>query len=266
MNKKTKKIVFIVLGIVAVLLLNTVGGGFVKNIFYTITSPMQKVLFRVGDGVGGWFGSVFTAGILKDENHIINKQNILLQKEITQLREYKQEVEVLRKALDIKEQKGFELTMADTILYQPDDAILISAGRDMGVVSGMPAITEESVLIGKVGEVFEHFSSVILISSKDFNFDVEVYATSGEGILAIAQGVGENKLIFALAPQDKEINQGDVIRTTALGGKFPKGLLIGEVDGVRKNDAESFQEGTVIPYFTKIVLQKIFLITNFNRP
>ena len=70
---------------------------------------------------------------------------------------------------------------------------------------------------------------------------------------------------YKAVPQKDEINQGDIARTTSLGGKFPKNILVGEIASIRKNDAESFQEGTIIPYFTPTSLSRLFLVTNFNQ-
>jgi len=266
MSKKLKKILFVVLGITAILLLNRVGGSFIKNTFYTITSPTHKFLLNKGDKIGGWFGGVFISGYLKEENQELINQNILLKKELSSFIEYRKEVEILRQALSLKQKAGLELIPTDVVLFQPEsDSVLITAGKDSGSREGMPVITTQGALVGIVESVSDNFSSVILISSKKLTFDVQICATSTTDVLAVSRGAGTGKIFFGLVPQKNEINIGAIVKTTSLGGKFPKNILVGEIDSIRKNDAESFQEGTIIPYFTNSSLKDLFLVVNFQK-
>lgn len=266
MLSKKRKILFIILGIALILLLNKVGGSFIKNVFYTAVSPLQKTLYKAGSGVSGLFEGLFTAGGLKKEQQELAKQNILLKQEVLRLRSYEEETRALKQALGLSLEYGFQFVLADVVLFQPEeDAVLISAGREMGLREEMPVVTQDGVLVGRVRGVFEYFSSVLLISSEDTAFDVEIQGTSSESVLAAAEGASHHQLRFVLAPQEAVIKVGDLVKTTALGGKFPKELLVGEVSSAKKNDAESFQEGEIMPYFASTPLRKLFVITNFRN-
>ena len=265
MPSKGKKTLYIIIGIVIVLLLNLVGGSFIRNFFYTTFSPAQKVLYRAGEGCSNLLDGLFTAASLKKTNQELIKQNILLKKELSKNEWYEKENVELKKALNLAESAEFQFILADVLSVAPEqDTVLISAGIADGAAKDMPVVTEHGILVGIVTQVFEYFSNVVLISSKNIAFDVEIQASSTESILAAARGEGQYKMFFGWAPQNSVINKGDIIKTAAIGGKFPKGLLVGEVASFRKNDAESFQEGVISPYFTTIPLQKLFLITNFN--
>ena len=265
MLSKNKKILYIVLVVGIVLLLNLAGGSFIKNLFYTCFSPAQKLLYRAGDGCSNIFDGLFTATSLKKTNQELIKQNILLKQTLSQMESYEKENTVLKQALNFNEEQGFQFILADVISIAPEqDTVLISIGSANGACKDMPVVTENGVLVGKVVQVLEHFSNVLLISSEKIVFDIEIQSKVTDSILAAAKGEGQSKMSFILAPQDAVIEQGDIIKTAALGGKFPKGLLVGEVNSFRKNDAESFQEGIITPYFTKISFERLFLITNFN--
>lgn len=266
MATKGKKRIYSILGIIIVLLLNLVGGSFIKNIFYTISAPMQKVLYSAGEGSSNLFSGLFTSGALKKANQELIKQNILLKQSLSLKESYKKENTMLRQVLDFAEEQDFQLLIADVLSISPEeDMVLTSVGKASGAVKDMPVITEYGILVGKVTEVFEHFSHVTLISSQKIAFDIEIQSTSTESVLAASRGGGEGKMFFGLAPQLAVINSGDIVKTAALGGQFPKSILVGEISEFRKNDAESFQEGAIMPYFTDIPLQRLFLITNFNK-
>lgn len=265
MLSKRRKILFVILGIAVVLLLNLAGGSFIRNAFYTAFSPAQKVLYRAGEFSINLFDGLFRAGSLKKTNQELVKQNILLKQALSLLDSREKENIALKQALNLAEEEGFQFILADVLSILPEeDVVLIAAGRAHGVSQDMPAVTEYGILVGKVTEVFEYFSNVVLISSEKIAFDIEIQASSSESILAAAKGEGLGKMFFGLAPQNAVIDKGALVKTAALGGKFPKGLLVGEVNSFRKNDAESFQEGAIAPYFTSIPLRKLFLITNFN--
>ncbi|GAH46773.1 unnamed protein product, partial [marine sediment metagenome] len=65
-------------------------------------------------------------------------------------------------------------------------------------------------------------------------------------------------------PKENQIKKGDIIQTTTLGGSFPKGLLVGEVEKVRKTDVAPYQQGAIKPYFTATPLRALFVIKNFK--
>lgn len=265
MPSKGKKTLYIIIGIAIVLLLNLAGGSFIRNLFYTTFSPMQKVLYRAGDSCSNLLDGLFTATSLKKANQELIKQNILLKQTLSKLESYEEENAVLKQALNLAEERAFQFILADVLSMSPEqDTVSISTGRAHAAAKDMTVVTEHGILVGKVSQVFEHFSDVVLISSEKAAFDVEIQTTSTESILAAAKGTGTGKMFFGLAPQNAVISKGNIVKTAALGGKFPKGLLIGEVSAFRKNDAESFQEGTITPYFTTVPLQRVFLITNFN--
>ena len=78
----------------------------------------------------------------------------------------------------------------------------------------------------------------------------------------MVKGKGGFEVSFDLVPKDKEISEGDLIVTSALGGVFPQGFLVGEIKGVRKSDVEQFQTAEIKPGFNLENLDYLFVITN----
>ena len=62
-------------------------------------------------------------------------------------------------------------------------------------------------------------------------------------VACIDQGKGKNKT-FTIENLSSEVNlyEGDEIYSSGLGGKFPKGYLIGKVKSISKNQNLKFQE------------------------
>jgi len=238
--------------------------GFSKNIkdlFYDLSAPFQKALWGAGENVSGFFNKLSETGNLQDELSELNLKNQELLGQIVALQELKKENEFMRKAMDLGLEKEFDLTLVQIISKDVSgDSILINRGTEVGISEGMPVITNQKLLLGKIGKVYQGFSEVILISNKKSSFDAEIREKE---IFGIVKGKGSFEVSFDLAPKDKEIAQGDLIVTSALGGVFPQGLLAGQVQEVKKSDVEQFQTALIKPGFDIGSLDYLFVITNF---
>ena len=124
----------------------------------------------------------------------------------------------------------------------------------------MLVITQEKVLAGIVSEVYKDFSRVRLLSDKNSSFDAKI---SDSNIFGIVKGKGSLKMFLDFIPQDKEIKEGDLIITSELSGRYPKGLLIGFVEKVQKNDIKPFQQAEISPFFD-ITGENLFIVKKSN--
>jgi len=259
--RKKYKFLIIVGFLAAIFAFNQLGlAGFFQNNFSKITAPFSKLLWRVGDSVSDVLVIPFKLKQLKEENKSLTEQNIILKQKIAQLAPLLQENETLRTAFKFAQEKKIDLMMADVLSYDESlGTITVSKGRQEGLSEGMTVVTKEGAVAGRVEKVFDDFSSVVLITSLKSSFEIEIEIESQEIILAAAMGQGQT-IKFNLAPQNSLINPGSLARTTALGGTFPKGILVGEVKNVKNNQTDSFQEGEITPYFDIETLGILFVI------
>ena len=177
--------------------------------------------------------------------------------------EIKKENETLREALQIGLQKDFQLAFAQVIGKDiGQESILINQGAGDGLLVGMPVVTEQKILLGRISEIFENFSRVILISNKESSFDAKV---SGTDVTGIARGRGGSKIEFDLVPQDKALEVDDLVVSSSLGGIYPEGLLAGVVSKVSRNDVTPFYKAEIVPLFDLQKTVAIFVILNFTN-
>jgi len=257
---KKNKIWAIILGVLILLSLNFYQGG-TRNFFYSLSEPIQKVLWKTSQKTSDLFGIIFKIKDLKKEADNLKLENQKLLAEIANLKEVKKESESLREALEIGLQEEFNLSLAEIIGKDiNDDSILINKGAKDGILKGLPVITESKVLLGKISEVSQDFSKVMLISSKKSSLDAKVQDKEIQGIV---EGKGNLSLSLRLLPQEKGIEEEDLIVTTSLGGIFPKGLLIGRVKEMERNDIRPIQEAKLLPFFDLTQLETVFIISSF---
>ena len=252
-----RKILIIAIGILLVFALNLFQGQ-VRGFFYSFSAPIQKTLWATGSNISDFFQGIFRKDVLITENKDFRLRNQELLAELGDLEKLKEENKALRKALGIGLADEFKLVFAAAIGKDAArDAILVDKGLADGLAEGMNVITEQRVLLGKVSEVYKNFARVILISDKESSFDAEILEKEIEGLI---RGRGGQKIYLDLVPIDKAIEEGDVVVSSALGGIYPGGLLVGSITEVRKEDVKTFQQAEVAPFFKLKELRSVFII------
>jgi len=233
----------------------------IKNFFYRISEPVQKVLWQVGKKTSDFFETVFGVGGLKEENEELKKEIQELLSKIAFLQELKKENEFLRDSLGLELEKDFDLIIAQVSqreIYQ--DTILINKGEKDCISKGWPVITSQKILIGKVSEIFSNFSRVVLTFSAGSSVNVKIANKDTSGI---ARGVGDSKVILDLIPKESKIEKGDLIITDPSDGIIPKGLLVGRIGEIKISDIKPFQEAEIDILFELKNLDDVFVIADF---
>ena len=233
----------------------------IKNLIFLISQPIQKTFWKMGDEISDFFEMISEMRNLKKEDEELKLKIQELIAENVALKELKKENEILRTALELGLQEEFKLEICQVIGKDiSSDTILINEGFKDGLTKDLPVITQQKILVGRISEVYKNFSKVQLITQKDTSFDAKILDTEISGLI---KGEGNLRFFLDLIPQEKEIKKGDVVITTVLGGIFPRGLLVGEIEKVIKSDIEPWQQAKVKPAFNIEGLETLFIITEF---
>lgn len=231
-----------------------------RNLFFRLTTPVTAIFYRGGEKSGGLFSKIGEIRRLADEKGELEKKNAELVLENSKLKEAQQENEVLRAQLGLKQElQNQELVAADIIGRGPTDvggSLVINKGKKDGLETGMPVVSG-SMLLGKLLEVDNNFSRVILIVDPSSIVNIEVQESRAQGILK--GEVGFNLKIESV-PQDKPLQAGQRIITSGLGGTMPKGLIVGEVEEVISPESEIFQSAKIKPAADLNHLEIVFII------
>lgn len=250
----------IIITILAIVLFNIYQKE-VRNFFYKISEPVQRVFWRAGDRISVFFEAISEIQNLKKENEELKLKVQELLAQLVSLKELKKENQRLREALNIGLGKELDLSLAQVIGKDiSEDFILINKGTEDRITKNLPVISEQKILLGKISEVYKNYSKVRLISNKESSFDGKIV---GRETLGQVLGKGNFKVLLSLISPEQEINKGDLVETSALGGAFPKGLLVGEIKEVKRSDIQPFYQAEVSPLFNLGKLETVFIILNF---
>lgn len=264
-----------------IFILNFFSSG-IKNTFFVLTLPAQKNLWTAGELSSGFFSSFAKAGTLSNENQNLQNQNQKLQAEIASLQSIISGNQAQTNVSLACQNNGFKLLMAGVVGLDDQDMLSINKGSADGVLQGMPVISQQGALYGKVAKVYKSYSEVMLISNKNSVISVKVQQqnipagvqaliapnatapAAPKEIGGVVKGTGKMGMFLDLVPIDDILNQGDILVTSALEGNFPKDLLVGTIGKITKNDQDPHQTSQVTPFLSSSV-DNLFVITNYKR-
>ena len=276
-NKKKNNLLKILIGVAVLLVLLyilNISSSPLKNIFYKISSPIQKTFWTAGESSSLFFGSFLRAGFLFKENETLKNENQRLLSQIAILQSVTQGNQALSDASLSCQNNGFKFVMAGVTGLDEADILSINKGSADGISEGMPVINQQNVLFGKILKVYNNFSKVILISNKNSVINVKVSAsanaTAGQAatpieIDGVVKGLGGLSAYLDLIPINSDINVQDIIVTSAIDKSFPKDLLVAKITQKQKNDQKPFQQAQLSMFFNVKTTDNLFVITNYKR-
>lgn len=118
--------------------------------------------------------------------------------------------------------------------------LVINKGQTSGIKKNMPVLSGGG-LIGRVAEVNKTNSKVELLSdtSESSNrFSIVINGTDGKSVNGIITGYNArtNDLIMGQVTSTAKIKKGAKVVTNGMGGITPKGLYVGKVSRIGKDD------------------------------
>jgi rod shape-determining protein MreC len=252
----------------------------VENALHYVLDPLQRAFSRVVLDVGGMFqtvGQVRELGARVDE---LQAQVDALTVENVRLREYEAEVQQLRALLNFASEYPISAPLgADVIGREACDTfpcgevvgtepnpylryITINVGALQGVKIGMPAVSGGAVLVGRIAQVGPRTAKVVLLTDPDSSVAALLQASRVTGLVV---GQPDGTLRMEYLPQEEDIDVGDIVLTSGLGGVMPKELVIGQVTEVQKLESALFQTAVVRPAVDLSRLEWVLVITAFEQ-
>ncbi len=275
MNKEinSKIATFVFLLVVSVLIIFLNGFGYlngVKNSVLYIAVPTQGIFQTSLVGVSDFFQTIESISKFKEENAILRNENLKLTYEISELKETKRENEILKQQLDFSDNlclngSCFQWKMGRIIGRDPSNYgkyIIINLGAKNRVKENQAVIISGGILIGKVIEVFDNSSKVMLITSPDSSINSIAQTTRANGI---AKGKYATGVKLEMIDQSEELILGDLIITSGLESKIPKGLIIGKVSNIEESANKVFKVADLDLFANFNQIEEIFIIKDYDQ-
>lgn len=108
-----------------------------------------------------------------------------------------------------------------------ENIVVVNKGTRFGVHI-QQAVVDANGVVGQVFRALPQSSEIMLITDPNHAIPVQV---NRNGLLTIAVGTGElNRLKLPFLPDNADIQPGDLLITSGLGGTFPQGYPVAVVD------------------------------------
>jgi rod shape-determining protein MreC len=197
------------------------------------------------------------------ENQTLLDENRKLVNTIINLRELEQENIRLRNLLQFKENFKIQAVVARIIAKDVSTefrAIRINRGRDHGIEANMAVINSEGV-VGRVLRVTNSTADIVTLLDPLSAIDAYIMRSRARGIV---EGLTDAlcQLKFALRVDD--IQPGDLLLSSGLGGNFPKGIPVGTIIKVTRKSYGVTQKVEVKPSVDFSKLEEVLVVTHVD--
>ncbi len=219
-----------------------------------VGGSIESATSTVGDTVDNITADQSTLSGLREYNEQLVQQ-------YSQMEEYKQEAQRLQKLLDLKDTYRIEGTGARVIGRSSEawsQTVIINKGSDDGVSTGQTVMGTSGV-VGQIVSTSSHTATVRLLTDPQSGAAAMVQSSRAEGIL---RGSLVGLLYLEDLDADAEVNVGDVVVTSGLGGSYARGLIIGTVVKVDAQQGDTSRRAVVSPNDAISTLEDVLVVSS----
>ncbi|MDH3533546.1 MAG: rod shape-determining protein MreC, partial [Gammaproteobacteria bacterium] len=196
----------------------------------------------------------------------LEAERLVTKAELQQLTALRAENARLRDLLEARARVRDEIRVAEIMAVDANPYrhnFVIDIGERDGVYDGQ-AIIDANGVIGQVFEAGLTTSQAILISDPSHALPVEV---NRNGLRTIAKGTGDfDRLDLPFLPNNADIEPGDILVTSGLGGAFPPGYPVAVITTVDRMPQQPFAEVAAAPLSSLDQVREVMLIWSVASP
>ena len=186
----------------------------------------------------------------------LKKKNLALLLAVRKSQTLADENEKLKKALNFKEDKKIELTGVEIASFNPSvwrRLAVINAGKDKGLKEGMFAVDSDGFLIGKLVEVRNNFSRLMLVDDPEFSLPVYI---GNDALGLLSGGLDAVKIQYVDISDNVKLN--DIVWFKIPLLSYP--IYAGRVRKINENKNGLFLDVDVRLFSQNPLTKKIFII------
>jgi rod shape-determining protein MreC len=234
------------------------------RIIVRIAAPIQYASAALARGVSNLWGDYIYLVDVKEDNRSLASQNARLRERVHKLEADEEEVRRLRRLLGLRQNIPNETVSAQVIGKNTNEffrVLRISLDREARDIGpNLPVLAQDGV----VGTTLKSAGDTV---------DVRLVVDAGSGVDVIVQRTGARGFVRGTGDETKyacsveymqrtdEVDEKDLLITSGVGRRFPKGIPVAEVTKVVKRDFGIYQQVLCKPAVDFSRLEEVLIVT-----
>ncbi len=238
----------------------------IRNIVTAPVTFVQKGINAVGNWTEGLASSIRNYSSVIEENSNLKDENLLLKEHIAVLADVEDENKRLREAVKLKDRfSNYEVIGANIVGTDPGN-FLYNYRIDIGSLDGVkiddPVIAANNILVGRIYSV--GLTSSVVIPLIDELSGISAWTSKADGGHAVIKGdielKAEGLCIMDTINETMNIEVGDIVETSGMGGIYPKGIIIGEITEIHRETSLIERHAIIKPFIDFNALEEVYIL------
>lgn len=237
-----------------------------ERIIHDVTAVVQSTIQKPAHYVAGLFADVRNINNIYSENKILKQKLNSMAHLEAELAIVTKENMSLRNLLALQESLAdYDSVNALVIARSPDrweQMLTINRGSAHGIERNMAVITDKG-LLGKIYSTSRFSSRVILITDSTMTGGIAAELAGKDSSFGIVDEFvpGSGYLLMSMIQPDIQLERGDIVVSSGLGGVYPRGLVIGHVESLRRTEDGLTQTVYVKPIVDTQLVKEVSVIS-----
>lgn len=230
-----------------------------KNFSLSVWLPIQRSISSVLAFPEATLSAVRELRNLRQEVNRLQIENQALRQELSNHKSLESELARLENVLRIKTKFPQRARIARIIAHDPstwNKSFVIDSGSEDGVQVDSPVVSEQGI-VGRVLETSASNARVLILTDADSSI---AGIDERSRVTGVVLGTGGSRLKYGYVDSKEDIQTGDLLVSSGLGGIFPKGYSIGTI--IKRSEAEKglVSEIEVAPSVDFAALDYVFVL------
>lgn len=229
-----------------------------------VISPLQAGLASSKKSFSSFWDNYLLIVNTSKENNVLKKQISRLESDLTTMEEVRKENLRLKRLLSYSDEMSHQKVMAQVVGWDSANefkVIRLNKGRKHGIKAMAPVITDHG-LVGYVYRVTDNYADVLTILDQNNRVDVMVERTRTHGIV---EGVFNFKCALKYIMRNEPVEVGDKLITAGVGGIYPKGIKVGMITDITKENFGMTLSIEVIPSVDFDKLEEVLVLIPIDQ-
>ncbi|MEM9531390.1 MAG: rod shape-determining protein MreC [Pseudomonadota bacterium] len=219
----------------------------IRGTLSAVTYPMLALVTLPGEA-GRWLGSEIADRKVRNQRlQELEERWLTSQSRLNRIAALEEENARLRRLLESSPRLGDRVLVAELLDVDLDPfthLVALDRGTRDGVYSGQP-IADARGIMGQIELVSPISAQAVLISDPNHALPVTLNRT---GIRTVAYGTGQlDRIELRDVAMSADVQTGDLVVTSGLGGRFPVGFPVGEVTTIESDPGAPFRTVAITP-------------------